>query len=133
MDSYGISFADLVQLLDNNNKLVASEALDSGAGHFDVKIPGLIKDIDDLLNLPVKVDGKDVVLFKDVAVGRFAYKDRKNSARMNGKPAVTLEIKKRIGSNIIETIDEVKEVINQVQPYWPAGVDVGLAQDESKS
>lgn len=133
MDSYGISFADLVQLLGNNNKLVASEALDSGAGHFDVKIPGLIKDIDDLLNLPVKVDGKDVVLFKDVAVGRFAYKDRKNSARMNGKPAVTLEIKKRIGSNIIETIDEVKEVINQVQPYWPAGVDVGLAQDESKS
>lgn len=133
MDSYGISFADLVQLLGNNNKLVASEALDSGAGYFDVKIPGLIKNIDDLLNLPVKVDDKDVVLFKDVAVGRFAYKDRKNSARMNGKPAVTLEIKKRIGSNIIETIDSVKDTVNQVKPYWPEGVEVSLAQDESKS
>src|SRR5690554_7755511 len=41
MDSYGISFEDLGNLLGNNNKLVASEALDSGAGHFDVKIPGL--------------------------------------------------------------------------------------------
>lgn len=133
MDSYGISFADLVRLLGNNNKLVASEALDSGAGYFDVKIPGLIKNIDDLLNLPVKVHGKDVVLFKDVAVGRFAYKDRKNSARMNGKQAVTLEIKKRIGSNIIETIDSVKDTINQVQPYWPDGIEVSLAQDESKS
>lgn len=133
MDSYGISFADLVRLLGNNNKLVASEALDSGAGYFDVKIPGLIKNIDDLLNLPVKVHGKDVVLFKDVAVGRFAYKDRKNSARMNGKQAVTLEIKKRIGSNIIETIDSVKDTVNQVQPYWPDGIEVSLAQDESKS
>lgn len=133
MDSYGISFADLVQLLGNNNKLVASEALDSGAGYFDVKIPGLIKSIDDLLNLPVKVSDKDVVLFKDVAVGRFAYKDRKNSARMNGKPAVTLEIKKRIGSNIIETIDSVKDTVNKVKPYWPEGVEVSLAQDESKS
>ncbi len=133
MDSYGISFADLVQLLGNNNKLVASEALDSGAGYFDVKIPGLIKNIDDLLNLPVKVSDKDVVLFKDVAVGRFAYKDRKNSARMNGKPAVTLEIKKRIGSNIIETIDSVKDTVNQVKPYWPEGIEVSLAQDESKS
>src|SRR5690554_1582439 len=133
MDSYGISFADLVQLLGNNNKLVASEALDSGAGYFDVKIPGLIKNIDDLLNLPVKVSDKDVVLFKDVAVGRFAYKDRKNSARMNGKPAVTLEIKKRIGSNIIETIDSVKDTVNKVKPYWPEGVEVSLAQDESKS
>ena len=133
MDSYGISFADLVNLLGNNNQLVASEALDSGAGHFDVKIPGLIKNIDDLLNLPVKVSEKDVVLFKDVAVGRFAYKDRKNSARMNGKPAVTLEIKKRIGSNIIETLDSVKDLVKQVQPYWPEGIEVSLAQDESKS
>ncbi len=133
MDSYGISFEDLGNLLGNNNKLVASEALDSGAGHFDVKIPGLIKDIDDLLNLPVKVDGKEVVLFKDVAVGRFAYKDRQNSARMNGKPAVTLEIKKRIGSNIIETLDDVKELIEQVKPYWPEGIEVGIAQDESES
>lgn len=133
MDSYGISFNDLVGLLGNNNKLVASEALDSGAGYFDVKIPGLIQDIDDLLNLPVKVSGKEVVLFKDVAVGRFAYKDRKNSARMNGKPAVTLEIKKRIGSNIIETIDDVKATVNQVEPYWPEGIDVSLAQDESES
>src|SRR5690554_6004305 len=132
MDSYGISFEDLGNLLGNNNKLVASEALDSGAGHFDVKIPGLIKNIDDLLNLPVKVDGKEVVLFKDVAVGRLAYKDRQNSARVNGKPAVTLEIKKRIGSNIIQTLDDVKAVVAQVQPYWPAGIQAGTLQDESR-
>src|SRR5690554_7350556 len=52
---------------------------------------------------------------------------------MNGKPAVTLEIKKRIGSNIIETLDDVKELIEQVKPYWPEGIEVGIAQDESES
>lgn len=133
MDSYGIAFSDLGRLIGNNHQLVASEALDTGAGRFDVKVPGLLKDVPDILNLPVKVSDDHVVLFKDVAVGRFAYKDRKNSAYINGKPAVVLEIKKRLGANIIESLDEVKALVAQVQPYWPAGIEVGFAQDESIS
>lgn len=131
MDSYGIAFADLGRLIGNNHQLVASEALDTGAGRFNIKVPGLLKGVPDILDLPVKVSGDQVVLFKDVAVGRFAYKDRKNSARVNGKPAVVLEIKKRIGANIIESIDDVKQLVEQVQPFWPEGIEVGFAQDES--
>lgn len=131
MDNYGLSFGELARLVGNNNQLVASEDLDTGAGRFGVKVPGLIESIPDILQLPVKANGDQVVLFQDIAVGRLAYKDRKNSARVNGKQAVTLEIKKRIGSNIIETLDQVKGVIAQVKPYWPAGIDVGVSQDES--
>lgn len=132
MDNYGLSFTDLARLVGNNNQLVASEDLDTGAGRFAVKVPGLIESIPDILQLPVKVNGDQVVLFQDIAVGRLAYKDRKSSARVNGKSAVTLEIKKRIGSNIIHTLDDVKAVIAQVQPYWPAGIEVGTTQDESR-
>lgn len=132
MDNYGLSFADLARLVGNNNQLVASEDLDTGAGRFAVKVPGLIESIPDILQLPVKVNGDQVVLFQDIAVGRLAYKDRQNSARVNGKPAVTLEIKKRIGSNIIQTLDDVKAVVTQVQPYWPAGIQAGTLQDESR-
>lgn len=132
MDNYGLSFADLARLVGNNNQLVASEDLDTGAGRFAVKVPGLIESIPDILQLPVKVNGDQVVLFQDIAVGRLAYKDRQNSARVNGKPAVTLEIKKRIGSNIIQTLDDVKAVVAQVQPYWPAGIQAGTLQDESR-
>ena len=132
MDNYGLSFAELAALVGNNNQLVASEDLDTGAGRFGVKVPGLIESIPDILQLPVKANGDRVVLFQDIAVGRLAYKDRKNSARVNGRPAVTLEIKKRIGSNIIDTLDQVKSVIAQIKPYWPAGIDVGVTQDESR-
>ncbi len=132
MDNYGLSFSELANLVGNNNQLVASEDLDTGAGRFGVKVPGLIENIPDILDLPVKADGDKVVLFRDIAVGRLAYKDRKNSARVNGKQAVTLEIKKRIGSNIIETLDDVKSIIATVSPYWPQGIEVGTSQDESE-
>ena len=133
MDNFNLSFDDIARLVHNNNQVVASEPLDTGAGRFDVKVPGLLKDIPDILELPVKVSGDQVVLFKDIAVGRFAYKDRKNSAYVNGQPAVVLEIKKRIGANIIESLDEVKALIQDVQPYWPEGIQVGFSQDESQS
>jgi len=132
MDNYGLSFDQLAQLVGNNNQLVASEDLDTGAGRFSVKVPGLIENIPDILQLPVKVDGDNVVLFQDIAVGRLSYKDRQNSARVNGKQAVTLEIKKRIGSNIIETLDGVKSIIDEVKPFWPKGIEAGITQDESR-
>lgn len=132
LDNYGLSLGELAGLVSNNNQLVASEDLDMQAGRFGVQVPGLIGSIDDILNLPIKSTEDEVVVFKDVAVGRLAYKDRKDSARVNGKPAVTLEIKKRIGSNIIQTLDDVKRIIEEVKPYWPEGIVVTTAQDESK-
>ena len=131
MDNYGLTLGELGRLVGNNAQLVASEDLDTGVGRFGIKVPGLVESIPDILELPVKANGDDVVLFRDIAVGRLAYKDRKNSARVNGKQAVTLEIKKRIGSNIIHTLDDVKGIIKEVQPYWPNGIQVGLSQDES--
>lgn len=132
MDNYNLSFAQLATLVGNNNQLVAAGDLDTGAGRFAVKIPGLIEDVNDILDMPVKAVGDDVVKFRDIAVGRLAYKDRQDIARINGKQAVVLEVKKRIGSNIIETLDQVKYILEQAKPQLPAGMEISYSQDASK-
>ncbi len=133
MDNYNLSFAQLANLVQNNNQLVAAGDLDTGAGRFSVRVPGLIEDVNDILNMPVKAVGDDVVKFRDIAVGRITYKDRVDVARINGKSAVVLEIKKRIGSNIIETLEQVKYILNEAEKILPAGIEVGYSQDESKN
>ncbi|WP_394169282.1 efflux RND transporter permease subunit [Saccharospirillum alexandrii] len=131
MASYNISHGELAQLVSRNNQLIAAGNLDTGAGRFSVKVPGLIETEDDILNLPVKVDGDTVVRFRDIAVGQRTYKDADNISRVNGQPAVTLEVTKRAGENIIETIDQVKSVIDEVRPNWPEGIQVNYTQDQS--
>ena len=111
---------------------MASEDLQNDAGRFAIRIPGLVENISDILNMPIKVSGDQVVLFRDIAVGRLAYKDRSSAARVGGQAAVTLEIKKRIGSNIIDTVDQVRSVIDTVKPYWPDGLEAQVIQDGSK-
>jgi len=131
MSSYNISHSELFSLVSRNNQLVTAGNLDTGAGRFSFKVPGLIETEEDILNLPVKVDGDTVVRFKDIAVGQRTYKDAENISRVNGQPAVTLEVKKRVGENVIATIDLAKEVVNTVTPHWPEGITVTYTQDNS--
>ena len=131
MASYNISHGELAQLVSRNNQLIAAGNLDTGAGRFSVKVPGLIETEDEILNLPVKVDGDTVVRFRDIAVGQRTYKDADNISRVNGQPAVTLEVTKRAGENIIDTIAQVKAVIEEIQPNWPEGIRVTYTQDQS--
>src|SRR5690606_19802498 len=107
LESYNLSYEELFNNVSRNNRLVAAGALDSGAGRFAVKVPGVFEELDDLLNLPIKSDGLRTVTFQDVATVRRTYKDPTGYARLNGDRAIALEISKRIGSNIIEVVDLV--------------------------
>lgn len=132
MESYDITFEDITGLLQRNNQLVAAGALDTGAGRMMVKVPGVIEDIDDVLSLPIKVVGGTVVSFKDVVNIRRRFKDPEGFARLDGERAVLLEVKKRLGANIIETIEEVRRVVEAQQSGWPESVQVEFMHDKSE-
>lgn len=132
LESYNLSYAELIGFVSRNNRLVAAGAMDTGKGRFAIKVPGIIEDLDDLLNTPVKTDGQRTVVFKDVATIRRTYKDADSYARLDGKPAIALEVSKRTGTNIIQVVDEVTTLVKAEQGKWPANLQVSITQDNSK-
>lgn len=132
LDAYELSFQDISNLVTNNNQLIAAGALDSGAGRMILKVPGVISELDDILTMPIKVLDDRVVTFQDVASIRRTYKDPESFARIDGENAVVLEISKRTGSNIIETIENVRALISASQEAWPASINVTYLLDGSE-
>ncbi len=132
LDSYQISYEELIDFVWRNNKLVAAGALDTGKGRFAVKVPGLLEGAEEVLSLPLKVTEDRVVTFGDVATARRTFKDPTSFARVNGRPAISLEISKRVGENIIETIEQVKAIVEAERETWPSGVVVSYSQDKSE-
>lgn len=130
-ETYNLTFEELIGQISRNNRLIAAGAIDTGAGRLVLKVPGLIEDLDDVLNMPVKVRGTTVVTFADIATVRRTYRDPDSFARIDGQPALALEIKKRVGANIIETVAQVKDVIEQSSRDWPDTVRIEYMQDES--
>jgi multidrug efflux pump len=129
METYQIPYQQLIQAIEHNNRLVAAGAMDTGAGRVTLKVPGVIESLEDVLNLPVKVDAGTVVTFGDVATGRRTFKDPEGFARINGQPAVALEIRKRGGANIIHTVADAMAVIEAARADWPEAVRVDHLQN----
>ena len=130
--TYNLSFDELIGQIQRNNRLIAAGAIETGAGRIVLKVPGLIEDLEDVMSMPIKVRGNAVVTFGDVATIRRTFDDPTSFARINGQPALALEVTKRSGANIIETVAGVREVIETIRIDWPETVKVTYLQDQSK-
>ena len=131
LESYGVDFDTLFNQISRNNRLVAAGSLDTGAGRLALKVPGIIESLNDVMNMPVKVEGDQVVTFGDVAWIHPTYKEAEGFARIDGQPAVVLEISKRAGANIIATIEAVREQLALAEDLLPEQLRITTILDES--
>ena len=131
MESYGLDQTEIFSLVDRNNRLVAAGALHTGEGRFPVKVPGVFETTEDIMNMPIKAVGDRVVHFRDVASVRRTYKDAESYARLNGQPALAIEVVQRNGSNVISTIDAVKALVAEERQFWPESIEVVASRDKS--
>ncbi len=132
MESYGLDQAQIINFVARNNKLVAAGALQTSEGRFPVKVPGVFESPEDVLDLPIKAVGERIVHFSDIAEVRRTYKDAESYARLNGKPALAIEVIQRGGTNLIEAIEEVKSILAKEQQYWPTDVEIVASRDKSE-
>jgi multidrug efflux pump len=131
LSSYGLRLDQMVQAVGASNSLVAAGALKGEEGSYPVKVPSLIETVEDVANLPIVASGDAVVRAQDLAIIRSTYKDAETITRLNGEPAIAIEVKKRTGANIVETIEGTKAVADAFQARMPEGVNVTYTQDKS--
>ena len=132
LESYDITQTELLNALSQNNQLVAAGALDEGTGRFNLKVPGLVETAADVFSIPIKQSGEAVVTLGDVARIKRTFKDPTEFTRVNGEPAVSLEVTKRLGTNIIENNEAVRARVAQVSKDWPSTVKINYLLDESQ-
>ena len=131
LSSYGLRPDTLIAGFNANNRLIAAGSMEGAEGRYAIKVPSLIETIGDLADLPIVANGNAVVRARDLAEIRPTLKDPSSVTRLNGKPAVAIEVSKRIGANLIETVDQVKLVTDSLQKQMPDGVVVSFSQDKS--
>lgn len=133
IENYGFTADLAAQVASGFNQLVAAGTLDSEHGLYSIKVPGLLENVQDIMALPIKAADGAVVQLRDIASIRKTFKDTTGYARVNGESALVLEVTKRTGTNIIETVDQVKALIADEKDYWPKNIQVLYAQDKSNT
>jgi multidrug efflux pump len=135
LEAYNVTAAELIGVVVNNNQLIAAGEVETPEGAFSVKIPSSFDEPRDVYNLPVKVNGDRVVTLGDLAEIRLAFEDRAGTARYNGDTTVALQVVKRKGFNLMDTVALVRETVEAEAASWPPelrqAVTVGLSNDQS--
>ncbi len=131
MESYNLTQVELINALTQNNQLVAAGFIDDGQSRFNVKVPGLIETGKDVYDIPVRQNGEGVVTLGDVATIKRTFKDASSFTRVNGQPAISIEVVKRIGTNIIDNNKEVRQVVADFTKDWPSPIKINYLLDQS--
>jgi multidrug efflux pump len=131
MEAYNVTTDQLAQVIGRNNQLVPAGDMRSGSGKFAVKVPGVVEKPADILALPIKKNGDRLITVGDIGEVRRTFKEPTFISRFNGQPAYALDVSKRSGANILETVKQVRAVVAQEQKRWPETVHVAFTYDES--
>ena len=133
MESYGLNPALVIALVASNNQLVTAGSIDTGAGRLALKVPGVIETVDDLMRLPIKIGDGTTIHFRDIATVRRAFVDADNRSRVNGENSLVLDIKKRVGANLIEVAETTRKIIDEEVALMSGDVKVNYLLDKSKN
>jgi len=131
LSSYGLRLDQMIQGVGASNSLVAAGNIEGSEGKYAVKVPSLIESVEDVANLPIVAGPNAVVRAQDLATVRSTYKDAETITRLNGQPAIALEIKKRTGANLVDTVQHVKAIADEAQKIMPEGMTITYTQDKS--
>ncbi|MBU1611506.1 MAG: efflux RND transporter permease subunit, partial [Proteobacteria bacterium] len=128
---YNMPFQSLLSSIENSNVNMPGGSMDIGTQKYLVRTPADYKNPAEIDNIVAfVVNGKPVYL-RDIATIKDHYKDPSTISRLNDNQAVTLQVKRRTGENIIEIIDEVKRVVTEMQEQYPSELKVNMTSDKS--
>ncbi len=135
LESYNVTAYELINVVRNNNKLIAAGRVETPTGSVSVKIPSSFDELADIYTLPVKVNGDRVVTLGDLARIRLTFEDPEGTARFNGQSTIALQVSKRKGFNLIDTAAAVRAAVAAERATWPVelqqAVRVDFSNDQS--
>jgi multidrug efflux pump len=125
MQSANITFDDIANAVKGENLDISGGLLDVGNMKRNLQLKGQFHTASDISQIIIRSpNGGGAVYLKDIATIKDTIKDRESYARLDGKNVVTLNIIKRSGENLIQSSDDVKEAVADMQLTMPKDLHV---------
>jgi len=133
-----VGVGEVVRAIQGANVNMPGGQVEAGRSSFLVRIPGEIEKPHEIEDIVIKT--RDLgpgqahipLLVKDVGRVIDTYKERATYSRMNGVESVSITVSKRAGENLINIVDQVKEIVDGRKDTLPPGTKVTFLQDQSK-
>ncbi len=129
---YRIPITRFQNVVASENQNTSGGAITLGDGRYQLRVPGEFTTPEELFGLVVGTFQGRPIYLKDLATVVDSFKEETSRSRLDGREAVSISVKKRVGENIIFITDRIDELITERQPGWPDGTDITKLMDQAR-
>ncbi len=127
-----VTFNDIIGAINNGNMTMSAGNLIASGQRRTIRVLGEIESPSQLENFVVKSEKGNAIYLKDVASVSFEEEDKTTFAREYGEPVVMLDVKKRVGKNMVDAVDKIKVIVENTKTnVFPKDLKVTISNDQS--
>jgi HAE1 family hydrophobic/amphiphilic exporter-1 len=132
LNGYGLSTSDVATALRAQNIELPGGRLEQGERELSVRTVGRLQTPQEFLDLVVATRGNIPIRIRDIGTVEDTGADPTSVTALNGKPAVSVAIRKQSGVNTVALADAIKARMEEVRQTLPPTFDVRLIRDDSE-
>ncbi|MEY4167266.1 MAG: hypothetical protein RIR52_1090, partial [Acidobacteriota bacterium] len=129
--AYRIPITQVRNALVRQNADVPGGNVDSGARELVLRTMGRVVNPRDFDEMVIANVGGAPIKVRDIGYSEDGTKEMRTLSRLNGQPAVTLEIIRQSGANTVAVIDDVKKNLDKIRRQLPPDVRMEVIVDQS--
>lgn len=130
--AHQLSILQVREALARQNAEVPGGRVDEGFRERTLRTLGRVADAHDFPDLVVATRGGTAIRLSDLGDVRDSTKEVRTMARLDGQPAVVLQVQRQSGENTVRVIEAVKERLTRSESMLPSDVHVTVIQDQSR-
>src|SRR5688500_17435206 len=129
--SYNLNVEQVRQSLAAQNVEIPGGRIDQGPREVSLRTLGRVTDPRDFGRIVVANAGGRPIRVNDIGRVVDGYEEPRSLAKLNGQPAVVLEVRKQAGTNTLQVITDIKDRIAALQTTMPADFKISYTRDQS--
>ena len=130
--AHRLSILQVRDALAQQNTEVPGGRVDAGLRELTLRTEGRFEAAREFPLLTVATMGGATVRLEDLGEVRDSTKEVRTLARLNGQPAVVLQVQRQSGENTVRVIEGVKNRLMRSEDLLPEDVEVAVIQDQSR-
>jgi hydrophobic/amphiphilic exporter-1 (mainly G- bacteria), HAE1 family len=130
--AYQMSILQVRDALMRQNSEVPGGRVDEGLRERTLRTLGRVSDSRDFNDLVIDTIHGQSIRLSDIGEVIDGTKEARTMARLDGTPAVVLQVQRQSGENTVRVIEAVKKLLPRCEKLLPDDIQVAVIQDQSR-
>jgi len=132
MSAYGLTVDQVQSAVQRQNIEVPGGSFVAGPSQIALRTMGRISNVSDFNKIILSYRNGSVITFGDIGRVVDTVEEPTSLARLDGRNAISLLIRKQSGTNTVEVVDALLARIERIKPNLPPDIQMQVIRDQSR-